>query len=117
LTEPLPPVAVAANVIESVVTTLIENSRQAGSTQIGIAAAVTPQWLVVTVADNGPGIALGDRDRLFEPFFTTRRSQGGTGLGLPIARSLLDAHRSEIELAEAPAGTCFVLRLRWAGVV
>ena len=116
LAEGLPPVAVAANVIEAVVTTLIENSRQAGASTIAVTVELAPPWLTVRVADNGPGIAPGDRERLFEPFFTTRRSQGGTGLGLPIARSLLAASRSEIELGEGESGSCFVLRLRLAGM-
>jgi signal transduction histidine kinase len=65
----------------------------------------------VEVADDGPGIAPADRDRLFEPFFTTRRADGGTGLGLPIARSLLDACNGTIRLEAGHEGARFALDL------
>nr|WP_256869504.1 ATP-binding protein [Sphingobium lactosutens] len=41
---------------------------------------------------------MGDRDRIFDLFFTSKREAGGTGLGHAIARSLLDAYRGEIQL-------------------
>ncbi|RSV15096.1 HAMP domain-containing sensor histidine kinase, partial [Sphingomonas sp. ABOLH] len=68
--------------------------------RVDIAAAVEGAVVVLSIADDGPGIAPGDRDRVFEPFFTTRRADGGTGLGLAILRSLLEAHRGEIALVE-----------------
>jgi len=49
----------------------------------------------------------GDRSRLFEPFFTSRRAEGGTGLGLPIARSLLAASHASIALLDSPEGAAF----------
>lgn len=115
LEDPLPPVAVPADIIEAVVTTLIENSRQAGAHRVRISALVAPDAVTLLVADDGGGIAPGDRARLFEPFFTTRRAQGGTGLGLPIARSLLAASRSTIDYVEAGRGSCFRLNLRRVG--
>ena len=98
--EPLPRVAVPRGVVETALSTLIDNSRQAGAGRVDIAAAVGGGAVVLTIADDGPGIAPGDRDRVFEPFFTTRRAAGGTGLGLAILRSLLEAHRGEIALVE-----------------
>jgi signal transduction histidine kinase len=59
------------------------------------------------VADDGRGIAPGDRLRLFEPFFTSRRRDGGTGLGLPIARALLAASRGGLELMPSTSGARF----------
>ena len=111
----LPAVAVPEATLEAVLTSLIDNSRQAGASSVVIAAEVEPGGLRLTVTDDGPGVAAADRERLFEPFFTSRRAEGGTGLGLPIARSLLAAHRSEIDLGEAMTGTTVVLRLRRAG--
>jgi signal transduction histidine kinase len=52
-----------------------------------------------------------DRERLFEPFFTSRRSEGGTGLGLPIARSLLAASGGTLELVESARGAAFQVTL------
>ncbi|NWM24758.1 sensor histidine kinase, partial [Escherichia coli] len=65
----------------------------------------------IEVEDDGPGIPEADRARIFEPFFTSRRSAGGTGLGLPIARSLLASHGGTIALAAAERGTCFEIRV------
>ena len=63
------------------------------------------------VADDGKGISKGDRARIFQPFFTGNRERGGTGLGLPIARSLLAATGGTIELEAGGKGAAFVLRL------
>ncbi|MCI1142123.1 ATP-binding protein [Sphingomonas sp. WKB10] len=65
-----------------------------------IDASVDATQAVLTIRDDGPGIAPADAARLFEPFFTTRRGQGGTGLGLPIASSLLEAGGGTITLVE-----------------
>ena len=53
----------------------------------------------------------GDRARIFEPFFTSRRESGGTGLGLAIARSLLSSAGAAIALSESAPGATFVLHL------
>ena len=68
---------------------------------------------MLDVADDGRGVSAANRERIFEHFFTTRREQGGTGLGLGIVRALLAAHGGRIELADAAApGTVFRLTLR-----
>ena len=107
----LPPVAVAESTIEAVLTTLVDNSRQAGARVVRISGRLSDGAVVARVADDGPGLALADRERLFEPFFTTRRAVGGTGLGLPIARSLIEAHGGTIVIADAEAGAAFEVTL------
>ncbi|MDB5431229.1 MAG: two-component sensor histidine kinase [Caulobacter sp.] len=118
LEDHLPAVAVPEATLEAVLTALLENSRQAGAGTAWVEAHVewggTPSedtGLALTVTDDGPGIPKADRDRLFEPFFTSRRAQGGTGLGLSIAQSLLAASKGGISLAESPSGTQFYLWL------
>ncbi|MCA1804805.1 MAG: ATP-binding protein, partial [Xanthomonadaceae bacterium] len=66
--------------------------------------------LEIAVTDNGPGIPAQLRERIFEPFFTTRPE--GTGLGLAVVQTVLQAHGGGIRL-ETPAqgGTRFVLEL------
>ena len=58
--------------------------------------------LAVTVADHGPGIAAELRQRVFEPYFTTK--DDGTGLGLALVRVTLEAHRGTISVDETPGG-------------
>ena len=60
------------------------------------------------MTDNGPGVSPGNRARIFDPFFTTRRDAGGTGMGLPIVRRLLQAHGGDIALVDGP-GARFVV--------
>lgn len=111
LPEAAPPVAAPATTVESVLTILLQNSRQAGARRVVVSAAVEGRDVVLRVADDGPGVAAADRDRLFEPFFTSRRAEGGTGLGLPIARSLLAASHGAIELAPDGEGAVFRVTL------
>ena len=54
--------------------------------------------------DDGPGISPGNRPHVFDPFFTTRRESGGTGMGLAIVASLLAAHGGSIALVSPPEG-------------
>ncbi len=100
-----------AATLEAVLAGLLANSRQAGAASASIVAVGERDGVSVRVSDTGPGIPPADRVRVFEPFFTTRRTTGGTGLGLPIAASLLDAHGGSLALEEGP-GTVFVVRLR-----
>lgn len=69
------------------------------------------------IADSGEGIALADRERVFEPFFRGTRSRAGdgAGLGLAICRAIVEAHGGRIWLAESTAGTRVRLSLPIAG--
>ena len=110
-----PPVAVPERTIEAVLTALIENSRQAGARHVAISGRDEDGAVVLRIADDGPGIADADRERLFEPFFTTRRAEGGTGLGLSIARSLLEASRAGVAALPSDHGAVFEVTLPRAG--
>lgn len=107
----VPPVAAPATTVESVLTILLQNARQAGATRARVTSALEGDEIVLTVSDDGPGVPEADRERLFEPFFTSRRASGGTGLGLPIARSLLQASLGRVELVDAGAGAAFRVSL------
>jgi signal transduction histidine kinase len=106
----LPAVAVPEMTLETVMATLLENSRQAGATRVAISVRQLAGQVLIAVQDDGPGVAEADRDRLFEPFFTSRRAAGGTGLGLPIARSLLAASQGTIRWTASDSGARFEVR-------
>jgi signal transduction histidine kinase len=64
----------------------------------------------LAVRDTGPGIDAETQARLFEPFFTTRASQGGTGLGLAVVRTIVNEHRAKIDVrSELGRGAEFVI--------
>jgi len=107
----LPPVMAEPGALEAILTTLIENARQAGASEVTIAASLADGAVTIRLADNGPGIPAADRERVFDPFFTSKREQGGTGLGLPIARALAENSSGQLELADSDSGAVFVLTL------
>lgn len=107
----LAPVTAPAETIEAALTSIIENSIQAGATEARLTVTQTPHRVAIDVADNGPGIPDADRVRVFEPFFTSKRSKGGSGLGLSIARSLLDASNASLELIPSETGATFRILL------
>ncbi|MFC4291035.1 ATP-binding protein [Sphingorhabdus arenilitoris] len=108
----LPPALAPPATIEAVTTTMLENSQQAGASQISIAAYADQGRIIVDYHDNGPGIADGDRDRIFDAFFTSKRGEGGTGLGLAIARSLVEASNGELIFVPSDEGAHFRLVLQ-----
>ncbi|MDP8914161.1 MAG: ATP-binding protein [Pseudomonadota bacterium] len=73
--------------------------------------------MVLLISDDGPGIPPGDHERIFEPFHTSRRSEGGSGLGLSIARSLLSSVGGSIRSLPSGRGALFELSLPVAAPV
>ncbi|MBV9930595.1 MAG: HAMP domain-containing histidine kinase [Alphaproteobacteria bacterium] len=111
----LPRVGAPAELIETVVETLVENSRQAGADAACISATSDATRVRLSVADDGPGVPSADLERIFEPFHTSRRAEGGSGLGLAIARSLLDACGGTIRSVRMEKGALFEICLPIAG--
>jgi signal transduction histidine kinase len=77
-----------------------------GSARIHVAVEVPNGNAVILVEDSGPGIAPGDRRRVFERFvrLDAARGSGGVGLGLSIARMVARLHGGELEVAPSPLG-------------
>jgi signal transduction histidine kinase len=86
----------------------VEASRQGG--QVAISAATSRNQLIVTIMDRGAGMSRETQDHLFEPFYTTKC--GGTGLGMPIARKILEEHGGTLAItSKEGVGTEATVRL------
>ena len=72
--------------------------------EVRLSVAAEGETVLFVVEDNGPGLPPGAAERLFEPFYSTKTSQGGTGLGLTIARDIIRAHGGSLEVAQRPDG-------------
>ena len=99
-------------VVENLISNALDAVSEAGTPMAQIELlggdnlAGTETWL--RVIDNGPGIPIVERDRIWSPFFTTKES--GTGLGLALSRKAIEAHGGRIDLLSSPGqGTEFVL--------
>jgi len=95
----LPAILVDAGLVEQALVTLLSNAAAHGSSQqpIEVSAARDDSMLVFSVADHGPGLVPGEENRVFDKFY--RRpgtAPGGLGLGLSIARQLVEAHDGQI---------------------
>jgi two-component system, OmpR family, sensor histidine kinase KdpD len=107
LPDELPPVHVDYSEVDQVLSNLIENAAKYSppSADIRVTASVNGGALVVTVADGGPGISPDAMPRVFEPFFRASGVQrGGSGLGLAVARGLVEAHGGRIWVENRPQG-------------
>ena len=97
--------------IVQVLINLILNAQQAllektDHRVLDITAELCPegQWLAISVADNGPGVPASIVNRIFDPFFTTKSVGEGTGLGLSVCKSMVEAHGGKLVLEETPGG-------------
>lgn len=90
---------------------LIDNACKFGS-QVQVTLRDRPEAIVISIADDGPGIPTAQREEAFRPFkrleTSRNRETGGTGLGLTIARDVVLAHRGDIQLEDAPTGGLLV---------
>ena len=97
----------------------IRHTPAGGGVTVGVRAGDRGDTVELRVADTGGGIAPGDRERVFEPFFRggtdAPRTDGGAGLGLAISRAIVEAHRGWIGVADAEPGTLVTVGLPRAG--
>jgi signal transduction histidine kinase len=100
---------IAADVLEMALANVLENSLQHHATLVTITTTRQANRLAIRLQDNGQGISADNQNKIFTPFFTTRRSTGGTGLGLAITASLLKAYEGVIEFAPSTQGALFVV--------
>jgi two-component system, OmpR family, sensor kinase len=98
------------DLISQVLRNLIENARRhaGASGRVLVSSAAAPGGLRVDVDDDGPGISPTERERVFDRFHRSEtardRASGGSGLGLGIARSILDSHQGQIWVEDSPLG-------------
>jgi K+-sensing histidine kinase KdpD len=105
----LPLVEVDPVLVEQLVVNVLENALRYSpeATLIELSASAEHDFVHVSVADRGPGVARGDERRIFEKFYRgarVGRADGGMGLGLTICRAIAGAHGGTIAAANRPGG-------------
>ena len=115
--ESLPPAAFDGEMIEKVLRLLLDNAVKYSppASPIAVSAEFTGTEIIISVADRGWGVPLGEQDRIFERHFrgsATGPDVPGTGLGLPSAKCILEAHGGGIWVTSVPgAGSIFSISL------
>jgi two-component system NtrC family sensor kinase len=102
----LPSVLLNPVELEQVFVNLIRNGVESTDVvpRILIDSTLVGSTVQVSVRDNGRGVRPEDRSRIFDPFYTTRQSEGGTGLGLSLTYGIVTDHGGTIRIEDAPAG-------------
>jgi two-component system sensor histidine kinase KdpD len=118
----VPDVPVDGVQMDQVLTNLLENAARYSPEggEVGVIVAPVADRVQVRVTDQGPGIAEGDRERVFEAFYRGARSpeMPGSGLGLAIANAIVAAHGGRIWVEGTPAGgTAVVFELPVEGTI
>ena len=102
--------------IGRVLLNLINNAFQAvkavENPKVVVATKHTDNTVEITVSDNGPGIPDDIKNKIFQPFFTTKPTGSGTGLGLSLSYDIAKAHGGEIKVVtKENKGTEFIIQL------
>jgi signal transduction histidine kinase len=109
--KPAPLGAIDGATLEAILVTLLENARQAGASCVTVRVSSKADKIELALTNNGSPIPAADRARIFEPFFTSKRTQGGTGIGLAIARSLIRGYGGTLELAKHDESVTFIIEI------
>ena len=103
--------AMTPDALKQVLLNLVQNAREAvagmtpaSGTRVQIAVSSTPGRVTIAVEDNGPGVPPGQRDRIFDPFFSTKADLHGVGLGLFVAEGLVRSVGGRLSISDAPSG-------------
>ena len=101
--------------LQQAVLNLIANAEQALAGQRGGAITVSlsadDRSMTLRVSDNGPGVAADQRERIFDPFVTSRSRVESPGIGLTAARHIASTHGGSLALEDVPSGASFALKL------
>ena len=102
--------------LERMIANLLNNAMRHAQSQVRVAVVECDDIVTLTVSDDGPGIPVADRERIYERFTrlddARSRDRGGVGLGLPIVLSVVTAHHGSMTTDQAPIGGAeFVVRL------
>jgi len=102
----IPKVNVIPQDIGRVLLNLINNAfqavRQVENPKVMVATKQLDNVIQITVIDNGPGIPDSIKDKIFQPFFTTKPTGQGTGLGLSLSYDIVKAHGGQLEFTSTP---------------
>lgn len=120
--QPVPPIHADRDRLEQMFLNFLVNAADAmpsgGRLSVAIAIAEAdaserlPDGITISIADTGHGIEPEARERIFEPFYSSKERGKGTGLGLVVCRSIALDHHGSIEVESEPGrGTCFRIRL------
>lgn len=109
----LPPILGTVPRMTQVFLNLILNAADAtqGEGQLVIDARHRDDRLIIGFGDDGPGVSREHRDQIFDPFFTTKDPGSGTGLGLPICLSIVEAFGGTIRLCDVAKGARFEVEM------
>lgn len=116
--EKLPPVAGQADQLQQVLLNLLINAIEATPTggrvsvetsavtrrRPGLEEVEPETYAVVEIADTGAGVPEADRERIFEPFYTSKDREGGTGLGLSVTQGIVKEHDGWVEIDNSTNG-------------
>src|SRR5579862_4888232 len=109
----LPPVQADPNLIRQAILNLLVNAQQVlpSGGEIRVRTADAGDSVKLSVADNGPGIPSEHREKIFNLYFSTK--PGGTGLGLPMVKKIVEEHQGAVEVeTEIKKGTTFTICLK-----
>jgi two-component system NtrC family sensor kinase len=118
--EPVPAVAGHRDALVQVLVNLVKNGIEAATApgagrpaapEVALAVSACGGSVRFDVTDNGPGLTADDASRVFEPFFSTKTAQGGTGLGLSMARDIIRAHGGTLTATSGASGARFTVTL------
>ena len=115
----VPAIAANADSLRQLLWILLDNAARhiSDGGHIQVTLAPEPEGVVMSVADDGVGLAASDHDRIFERFYRADRARGagGAGLGLSIASWIVQQHGGHIRAADNPAGrgAIFTVRIPW----
>ncbi|PJZ50592.1 GAF domain-containing sensor histidine kinase [Leptospira saintgironsiae] len=109
----IPKVVCNPDELNQVWTNLIQNANQAirGQGTIELSAYSAGDTVTIEVQDDGPGIDSSIKDRIWDPFFTTKDQGEGSGLGLGIVKGIVEKHKGKITVESIPGKTVFKVEL------
>jgi len=105
-------VAISAENLGIIWQQLVRNANENGATMFSVTCEQTDKTVIFHIGDDGAVLSNANRQSIFGAFFTTRRAEGGTGMGLSIARTMAQSHGGSLELAQiSPWKFCLKLPL------